>query len=110
MHKKSLDIREDDIVALTYIRCRESGIFQVDAIEQKEVLCKALRTLSFGKESNIVTEDCTDILRIAYKDGSSQKIEIENDHIVIEGNRYQITNGLKEIRGLLNHLYKAKEE
>ena len=61
----------------------------------------ALEKITVGSESKGMTTDYTDLVFLYYEDGSTKTYEFEDQCIVIEGKRYYVSSGLKELRNVL---------
>ncbi len=67
-------------------------------------LVDIIKTLEVGEETGMVTEDYTDILTFTFEDGSSKRLEFEDQCWVAEDQkRYQV-EGLSALRQLLDGL------
>ena len=67
-------------------------------------LVDVIKTLEVGEETGMVTEDYTDILTFTFEDGSSKRLEFEDQCWVAEDQkRYQV-EGLSALRELLDGL------
>ena len=68
--------------------------------EAIERIVNAIHLVGIGKETQTVTMDYTDIIRLIYADGSEERFEFEEYNIVIDGKRYEAT-GIKNVRDQL---------
>lgn len=68
--------------------------------EAIERIVNAIHLVGIGKETQMVTMDYTDIIRLIYADGSEERFEFEEYNIVIDGKRYEAT-GIKNVRDQL---------
>ena len=64
----------------------------------------AVRSLSIGEKADYVVEDYTDILLFTFPDGSTYRLEFEEDNWVTEGSGRLHVEGLTQLRALLDKL------
>lgn len=95
-------------VKLKYNRMWESGQYaECDDTELISAIVDELKELRVGAPTDMATDDFTDILDFEFEDGSSGRIEIENECLVTEDDkRYEISNPekLNRIRNLLDEV------
>ena len=82
----------------------ESAYAECDDQDMIEAVVDAIKDLKVGKATDMVTDDYTDILTFTFEDGSTVRLEFENQCWVTEdGTRYEV-EGLKRLRDLLEQL------
>ena len=64
----------------------------------------AVSSLSVGEKADYVVEDYTDILLFTFPDGSTYRLEFEEDNWVTEGSGRLHVEGLTQLRALLDKL------
>ena len=64
----------------------------------------AVSNLSVGEKADYVVEDYTDILLFTFPDGSTYRLEFEEDNWVTEGSGRLHVEGLTQLRALLDKL------
>ena len=67
-------------------------------------IVETVRSLSVGEKTNYVVEDYTDILLFTFPDGSTYRLEFEEDNWVTEGSGRLHVEGLTQLRALLDKL------
>ena len=67
-------------------------------------IVETVRSLSVGEKANYVVEDYTDILLFTFPDGSTYRLEFEEDNWVTEGSGRLHVEGLTQLRALLDKL------
>ena len=81
-----------------------SASAQTEDPEVLSDLVSAIRALEVGAESQMETTDYTDILTFHFEDGSSLRLEFENQNVVTEdGVRYEV-EGLGRLRSILDEM------
>ena len=75
--------------------------------EDPEVIARivdAVKSLSVGEKANYVVDDFTDLLLFTFPDGSTCRLEFEEDNWVTEGSGRLHVEGLTQLRALLDKL------
>ena len=75
--------------------------------EDPEVIARivdAVKSLSVGEKANYVVDDFTDLLLFTFPDGSTCRLEFEEDNWVAEGSGRLHVEGLSQLRALLDKL------
>ena len=67
-------------------------------------IVEAVKSLSVGEKADYVVEDYTDILLFTFPDGSTYRLEFEEDNWVTEGSGRLHVEGLTQLRALLDKL------
>ena len=67
-------------------------------------IVETVRSLSVGEKADYVVEDYTDILLFTFPDGSTYRLEFEEDNWVTEGSGRLHVEGLTQLRALLDKL------
>ena len=89
---------------ILYRRFREaSAEILINDQELIDEIVKCLEVIKAGAVSELAYEDYTDILVLYFED-EKKVYEFEANAQVIDGVRYQVTEGLKELRTILNRL------
>jgi len=103
--------REDMPVKVEYRRLwMYSAYAETEDPETIAALVGAVKALRPGAADDTVTTDYTDILVFTFADGETLTLEFENQNFVAEdGGRYH-TEGLKNLRGVLDEVFGAQLE
>ena len=67
-------------------------------------IVEAVRNLSVGEKADYIVEDFTDLLLFTFPDGSTYRLEFEEENWVTEGSGRLHVEGLSELRALLDKL------
>ena len=67
-------------------------------------IVETVRNLSVGEKADYVVEDFTDILLFTFPDGSTYRLEFEEDNWVTESSGRLHVEGLTQLRALLDKL------
>ena len=67
-------------------------------------IVETVKSLSVGEKADYVVEDYTDILLFTFPDGSTYRLEFEEDNWVTEGSGRLHVEGLTQLRALLDKL------
>ena len=64
----------------------------------------AVKDLSVGEKADYVVDDFTDLLLFTFPDGSTYRLEFEEENWVTEGSGRLHVEGLSQLRALLDKL------
>ena len=103
--------REDTPVKVEYRRMwMYSAYAETEDAEKIAALVGAVKALRPGAADDTVTMDYTDILVFHFADGATLELEFENqNYVAADGTRYH-TEGLKNLRDVLETLFGEEME
>ena len=108
--KTPIQSKEQAPVRMTYDRMWEYSAHAES--EDSEYICEVLEMItSFkkGEETDIVTEDFTDIITFYYADDTSERFVFEENSLVENEKRYSVEGNLSGLRGLLEKCLEESE-
>ena len=99
-----VEIKEEMPVKIHYSRQWEYSLeAETEDLEAIKDIVEAIRLVEIGSETQMVTMDYTDIIRLIYADGSEEVFEFEENNIVIDEKRYEAT-GIRIVREQLEKI------
>lgn len=106
----SIHTAEGTPIRLVYERMWEySAHGESEDTEYIRKVLEAIESLKTGAETQIMTEDYTDIIRIYYEDDLSDCFEFEENNLVDGGKRYRVEGDLSGLRSLLNECLEEEQ-
>ena len=103
---ETLWTREDMPVKAAYRRMWiYSAYAETEDAEKIAALVGAVRALRPGAADDTVTTDYTDILVFHFADGETLELEFENQNYVAPDDTRYHTEGLKDLRGVLDGMF-----
>ena len=103
-------VKDGEPVRMVYDRMWEYGAHgeSEDSEYINEVL-ELIRSFRTGEESEVCTEDFTDVITFYYADGMSERFEFEEYNLVENGKRYLVEGDLSGLRRLLERCLEDNE-
>jgi len=106
----SIHTAEGTPIRLVYERMWEySAHGESEDTEYIRKVLEAIESLKTGAETQIMTEDYTDIIRIYYEGDLSDCFEFEENNLVDGGKRYRVEGNLSGLRKLLEECLEEEQ-